>query len=199
MAVQTSQEYFVTGYVVPSPGLKQEYPVSLGNLAPMGGAGVGVTVAENMLSSRHMKITVSATVACVDATTSGSQGTLLLGTFPEGNILFLGAVVNLTIARVGTAIAAGAAVIGSIGTVVPAVDTTLTSTEANMVASTACTLTTGAGAFAAVGASPAVLDGTGGAKTINLNFVVPDADSSGNDSLTVTGTVDLSYVWLGDK
>jgi hypothetical protein len=199
MAVQTSTELFVQAYSKPSTGLANYSEVSLGLVAPVGANGTGVTVSDTVCAPRRMRCTVAATVAMVDATTNGSQGTLLLGTFPEGNIEFLGAVVNLTIARVGTALAAGAAVIGSIGTVVPGVDTTLTGTEANYVASTACTLSAGAGTFAAVGVAAVLFDGTAGAKTINLNFDCPDADSSGNDSLTVAGTVDIIYMWLGDK
>lgn len=42
-----------------------------------------------------------------------------------------------------------------------------------------------------------VLDGTSAAKTAKLNLAIPDAGSSGNDALTATGTIVITWQHLG--
>jgi hypothetical protein len=143
-------------------------------------------------------------VTMTDATTAGSHGSQKIYDFPAGLIQILGCTTNLTVERVGTAIAADAAVVGSVGTVTTQTDNaTLTTTEADIVPSTACTLTDGAGAMAGVSSAATmaagVWDGTSTAKDAYLNFAVPDADSSGDDALTVNGTVTLTWVNHGDN
>jgi hypothetical protein len=215
----------------------------------------GLAVSEKGNSVFHQTtITLSGqSVTMTDHTTAGSQGSQDLYTFPVGLIRIHGARVNLTLARVGTAIATTAAVVGSIGTAAAgAGDAVLTGTEADIHGSTACTLTSGAGAFAGtnsdaqtaltdnsggtvsttlasitaagsyaqadltalknatasfaaaintlfslVSGRVSLLDGTGGAKTAKLNFAIPDAGSSGNDALLVSGTVTLTWQHLG--
>ena len=73
-----------------------------------------------------------------DATTAGSHGKQKIVTLPQGLVLVAGAITDLTIARVGTAITATAAVVSALGTTGTATaDSTLTTTEANIIASTA--------------------------------------------------------------
>lgn len=219
-------------------------------------SGVGsVPVASGLSSAEYgdgfvhtTRFTLNAlSVTMTDNTTNGSQGSQKLYDFPEGAIRILGVVVNLTIARVGTNLAANAAIVGSVGTVAAAnTNGTLTGTEADIVPSAAATLSSGAGTLqsipsstltaltdnsggtaadtiAAIGgtysqtevrnaiASLAAkinalipganvfLDGTAGAKSAFLNFAVPDAGTSGNDALTVNGTVTLVWIGHGDK
>lgn len=170
---------------------------------PMASVIAGVTVAEQGDGVVHKTIfTVDASVTMTDATTAGSHGSLQLYDFPAGAILFLGATSNLAIARVGTAIGETAAVVGSVGTVTTATDNaTLTTTEADLIPSTAATLTAGAGTMAGkqVTAGIAIFDGTSTAKDAFLNFAIPDAGSTGDDALTVTGTVTLVWANLGDN
>jgi hypothetical protein len=146
---------------------------------------------------------VSTVVSTVDATTNGAQGNLKLYTFPRGLIYILGASTNLTLLGDGTGITATSAVVAALGTVVPAVDVTLTGTEANIIPSTACTLVASAGAFRGKSTTPAFFDNT---TTTNatilasyLNFATVDAGSTANGTITVNGTIEIYWMHLGDS
>ncbi len=80
---------------------------------------------------------------------------------------------------------------------------TLIGTEADVVASTAATLTAGAGTLkgktAAAQMAAGVFDGTSTAVDLHLNFAVPAADSTGDDTLTVNGTIVLTWINHGDN
>lgn len=143
------------------------------------------------------------TQAIVDATTNGAHGGTKIYDFPTGALLFVGTpVTKLTIARVGSAIAAGAAVVASLGSATVAnTNATLTSTEADILPSTASTLSSGTGnvyssnsATLQIGASA-----SNAATDMYLNFAIPDADCSGNDSLTVNGTIEVTWILLGSR
>jgi hypothetical protein len=168
-------------------------------------AGTGVTVAESSGAIHQTVFTISAlSVTMTDATTAGSHGSQKIYDFPAGLIQVLGCTTNLTIARVGTALAADAAVVGSIGTATVGTDNaTLTGTEADICPSTASTLTAGAGATAgqstATEMAAGVWDGTATAKDAYLNFAVPDAGSTGDDALTVNGTITITWINHGDN
>ena len=91
-----------------------------------------------------------------------------------------------------------AALVGSLGSAAAgAGDATLTSTEADMIASTTGTLTSGAGTLTKYGSLvAAAFDGTSAAKSAYLNVAVPDAGSSGNDALIVNGTITIFWADL---
>jgi hypothetical protein len=75
----------------------------------------------------------------------------------------------------------------------------LTSTEADMIASTTGTLTAGAGTLAKHGSiNTTAFDGHSSALDAYLNLAVPDAGSSGDDAVTVNGTITLLWANLGD-
>ena len=159
---------------------------------------------ERMGHLRRLFITLTnLVVPTVDATTNGAQGTAVLLTFPRGNIQLLGASSNLTIVGDGTGITTTAAVVSAVGTVVPAVDATLTSTEANILPSYAATLTAGAGVVKGRGVTGAFFDNTTNTNatqlTANLNFAVPDAGSTANGTITVSGTIQITYYNHGDN
>jgi hypothetical protein len=167
-------------------------------------SGTGVTVVES--GDTAFKKTVltftNASIAMVDATTAGSHGSLKVYTFPAGLISYQGGTTNLTIARVGTAITTTAAVVGAVGTAtVGTDDDTLTDLEADLIPSTASTLTAGAGVTKGKYAvAPQVpFDGTATAKEAYLNFAIPDAGSTGNDALLVNGTITIVWSNLGDN
>lgn len=164
-----------------------------------GAVGTNVTVVEEIPQVHRTILTVAQVIAMTDATTNGSEGSGILYTFPEGNILILGAVANLTLTRVGTAIGATAALVAALGSVAAAADATLTGTEANIVPSTVATMTAGIGAMNKESTAPVTLDGTNTPAVCRLNLAVPDADSSGNDSITATGTVQITWINLGDN
>jgi hypothetical protein len=164
-------------------------------------SGTGVTGSNAIVAPQTLTLTVDdLSVTMTDATTAGSHGSQKLVTFPAGNIHILGATTNLTIARVGTALAANSAVVGSLGSVTVATDNaTLTSTEANIVPSTTSTLSSGSGVTKGESTGAVTLDGTTSAVEVYLNFATPDAGSTGNDALLVNGTIVITYVNLGDN
>lgn len=140
----------------------------------------------------------NASIATIDATTNGAQGSLKLVDIARGNLIFTGITTNLTIARVGTSIIASAAIVSSLGTAPAGVDATLTGTEANLIASTATPLSTGTGAFKARTTSVNVFDGTAAVTPVYLNFAMPDAShGTTNDALLVNGSITVTYINSG--
>lgn len=167
-------------------------------------AGTGVTLVENGDGTMHKTVftLTGLAITMTDAVAAGCHGSQKIYDFPAGNIYILGATTDLTTTAGAGGITDTAAVVGAVGTVAAATDNaTLTGTEADIVPSTAGTLTAGAGTLLgkSVTATGAVFDGTGTAKDAILNFAVPDADSTANDTLTVSGTITLAWINLGDN
>lgn len=164
-------------------------------------SGTGVSVVEKAKGFVELTFPISAlSVTMTDATTAGSHGRQKILTFPQGLILVAGAVTDLTIARVGTNITTTASVVAALGTTGTATaDATLTTTEANIIASTAATLTAGAGVFKGVSADTVTLNGTTTPAEVFLNFAIPDAGSAGNDALLVNGNIKLTFMLVGDN
>lgn len=164
------------------------------------GTGVsGVNQATGVI--RTVLTLTNVSIPMTDATTAGSHGSLKVFTFPQGVIGYLGGSCDLTISRVGTNLTATSAVVGSVGTATVGVDNaTLTSTEADLIPSTASTLSSGAGTTKGKYATaPQVpFDGSSTAKEAYLNFATPDAGSTGNDVLLVNGTITLVWANYGD-
>lgn len=165
-------------------------------------AGTGVTAAETGTGAVHKTVLTLAalSIALTDNGAAGGQGSQKVYDFPEGVIQLLGASYNLTTARVGTALAANAALVGSLGSAAAgAGDATLSSTEADMIASTTGTLTAGAGALAKHGSLVATaFDGHTTPIDAILNLAVPDAGISANDAVLVSGTITIVWANLGD-
>ena len=140
-------------------------------------------------------------ISMVDAAAAGCHGSLKLYDFPACNWLYLGATCDLTLTAGAGGITDTAAVVASIGTATVGVDNaTLTDTEADLIASTAATLTDGAGTAKgkSLTAGIAVFDGTSTPKDAWLNLAVPDAGSTADDTLTISGTVTIVWGNLGD-
>lgn len=118
---------------------------------------------------------------------------------PEGLIHILGAVMDLTLTVPGVEISSTAAVVAALGTVAAADDATLTSTEANIIPSTAYTLVANTKHAVGVSTGAATFDGHATPIDVLLNMAVPDADRSDNaEDITVNGTIQLTWVNLGD-
>lgn len=139
-------------------------------------------------------------VAVSVAGTSGvGYGTAVVGDLPEGNILYLGAVSYAQFTSVDADVQATYDGDYSIGTTATA-DATLSSTDANIVASAALGAAT-AGVSPEVrssGATAAVLDNTDGSLEVNLNLIIDDANISGTADFTASGWVEIAYAVLGD-
>lgn len=165
-------------------------------------AGAGVTVVENGNGAVHRTVFTlsSASITVTDSGgAGGGSGGLKIYDFPEGVIVRGGCVANATTLAGAGGIADGAAVVLSLGSVTAAADATLTSTEADFIASFAGTLAAGAGAFTKYG-EPSVtsLDGHTTAVDLFLNMAVPDADISASDTLAVSGTITCTWWNNGD-
>lgn len=145
-----------------------------------------------------LEVTVTA-----GASTAKGFGTVVLGDFPEGNILFMGGISYLQFSTTDTDAITTWDGDYSLGTTATA-DTTLDSTDVNLIASSPIGAATARVSPVARGASAAdaseVFDNTDGSLEINLN-VITDDDSI-TDSLaatfTVNGYVKLVFAVLGD-
>ncbi len=140
------------------------------------------------------------------AVTNGTeyQSTLLYD-FPEGRILVLGCVATLAQKTTSTlASTLNASVTGavSLGTVAASA-TTLATTMVDLMPSTAftssATINVAGTAVSSALAASAQFDGTSTAKKMYLNSAyATTADVDGNATQTFTGTVRVTWVWLGD-
>lgn len=151
-------------------------------------------IEKKTIALRNVAITVA-------GLTGVGFGSAVIGDFPEGNILILGAVANLQFLGPTSANLVdtwtGNFGVGS----TPASDGTITVGDVDMVASTALAAATAelSPLTRGTGATPAILDNTDGSLEINLNLLVADASIDANGVvITANGEVYLSYVILGD-
>jgi len=143
----------------------------------------------------------------VDLSFTGATGVVVFATAPiafleEGNVLLLGAVANLTFSGPTSANLTddfqGDYSLGSTATD----DITLDGTDVDVIGSTAIPAATAevSANVRGVNAAQAVINNTAAAGVINLNVLL-DADEVTDAQtviLTVTGTVDIAYIVLGD-
>lgn len=183
-------------------GLRVFKEISLGQIPVplLGSVTPGIVYSQGMRNSVGMTITFAAyAFAFIDHTTAGAQGSIPLITLPAKVNLIQPAVVNLALDATATFNPTGnigsvAQTVWSLGTAAAGIDNaTLTSTEADIVASNAVTLGSGIGTFAALGVTTFAQDGTAGGKTIYLNGAMADAFSGGNSFIGLTGTIDLTW------
>lgn len=138
---------------------------------------------------------------------TGSTGVAVMATapiagLPEGNILLLGAVANLTFTGPTSAdLADDFQGDYGLGTT-PASDNTITGADVDIVGSTAIPAATSevSAGVRGANATQAIIDNTDGSAELNLNVLL-DADEVTNAVavvVTVTGTVDVAYIVLGD-
>lgn len=136
----------------------------------------------------------------VTGATGVGYGSAVLGDFPAGNILLLGAVGYFTVTKTTANITATFDGDVAVGTTATA-DATLSGTDVNVLPSTALGAATAgvSPTVRATNATAAVLDNTDGSLELNLQVLVDDADiDAAAQNVTVTGEVYLSYVVLGD-
>jgi hypothetical protein len=133
------------------------------------------------------------------------QGTKIYD-FPEGRIYVIGAVATLqqkTTSAIASTLNSG--VTGAIGVgTATASATTLATTMQDIIPTTAFTTSTvinvAGTAVSAVLASPAVFDGTATARDLFLNTAyATTGDIDADATQTISGTIVVSWVFLGDK
>jgi hypothetical protein len=188
------------GREVKSIAIDSDIAAATSGVGAINGSAVSaVEYGDNVIHKTVLTLT-NLSVTMTDATTSGCHGSHKVYDFPAGVIQLLGASYNLTTLAGSGGIADGAALVGSLGSATAGTNNaTLTTTEADMIASTAGTLTSGAGALASHGSLVATgFDGHTTPVDVFLNLAVPDADSSASDTVTVNGTITLTWVNTGD-
>lgn len=160
-------------------------------------------------SPQRAKI-IKQTIAIVDGAISvvGASGvgfgSLVAGDFPEGNVLFLGAVANMQFSGSGADAALVDTWAGDFGVgTTPASDGTISAADIDLIGSTAIAAAVAEASavtrgVAVTATNAAVLDNTDGSLEINLSLLIDDASISGTVAITVNGEIYLSYVMLGD-
>jgi hypothetical protein len=141
-------------------------------------------------------------IAVVDSGgANGAFGGQKLFTFAESGLFLIAAYLRLTsIARVGTGIGAAVAVKLALGTALEATNDTLDSVQANIIASTSFTLSSGAIINQDMpGAALVLINGLAAAPEIFLNAGVADANVTATDALRVSGFLDLTSLQIGQR
>ena len=165
------------------------------------GAGVtGATATEYSDGLHKTVVTFNKSITMTDSAGTGSYGSFKFYDAPAGAIEILGVVANLHATSAGSPHGLVAAADGdfSIGTAACNAGS-LTGTEADIVASTALAqFANTAGVITGQNAAVTYHDGTTTAKDLYLNVIFDDADSSTNDTLTVTGTATIFWINRGD-
>lgn len=162
-------------------------------------AGAGVTAAEHGWGGGVRKTVLTLTNVLVtlvlNGTSSGGGGTKIYG-FPEGMILPIGAVADLTVANAGDG-----SFLASLGSAAADTGGTLTSAEIAFAPSTAATVSSGVGAskikstvLAPVPGVP--LDGIGTPIDLYLNVAL-NANATGKTAMRVSGTITIHWMHLG--
>jgi len=146
-------------------------------------------------------INIPNSITITDDPGTGAYGGIKCYEFPEGMIMVLGVVPDLTASSAsGTDHGIAAAADGdfSIGTV-GCNSGSLTSTEANIIASTAIAqFATTAGVIKGANAAAVLVDGHTTEPGLYLNVIFDDADCSANDVLTIGGSLTVYWINLGD-
>lgn len=143
------------------------------------------------------------TVDVVSVTTAIGFGSVVIADFPEGNILILGAVCNITLSGPGgnadlTDTWEGNFGVGS----TPASDATISGADEDIIVETdlaAATAEIGVRTRAVL-AAPVTLNNTDNSLEINLNVLIDAAHIVDDKTvvLTVTGELEIVYQILGD-
>lgn len=128
-----------------------------------------------------------------------------LYTFPEGRLYVVGCTATLqqkTTSVLASTLNASSTGAISLGTVA-ASSTTLSGTMVDLLPSTAftssATINVAGTAVSAALASPAAFDGTSAAKAVRLNTAyATTTDVDADATQTISGTIVLTWIWLGD-
>jgi hypothetical protein len=165
----------------------------LGDNGAQGVAGSNVAKTEGGVVLHETTLTLSGTLVLTDAGAAGTHGSRKILDFPLGVLKIYSVKTDVHIVSNAAGLTATAAVVAALGTAAVSTDNaTLSGTEADIVASTAATLTGSAGDFDNV-SNGETWDGRSTAKDCYLNFAAPDGDSTADDTLTLSGTVTI--VW----
>lgn len=170
-------------------------------------AGSGVTVTEQNVGAVHTTTITFAdrAIALTDEAGVVAYGGSKIYDLPEGAILFLGATTDIALTKSSAGVNATWDGDFGIGTATAGNDATLATTEQNLLPTTA-TPQAVAGVTTSDGESTTsenvVINGTGTALDVYLNYLVDDADHDVTGTacnLIVNGTVTVTWINLGDN
>ena len=140
----------------------------------------------------------------VDGATGVGFGSLVIGDFPAGNIMLLGAVSYFNFLTSAAGVTATFDGDYGIGTT-PASDASITGADVDIIpssalgAATATQSPTVRGVDATGAKAGVIFDNTDGSLELNLNLLIDDATISADDvNFTVNGYLVISYIILGD-
>jgi hypothetical protein len=130
-------------------------------------------------------------------------GTTVVAALPVGNLLFLGAVAYLQFTTADADVTTTFDGDFSLGTVATVDNDVADANEADLVPSTAFGAATAKVSPVIRGVSTdalggGIIDNTAGDKNINLNVLIDDTSISGAAAFTVSGSVHIAYIVLGD-
>jgi len=138
------------------------------------------------------------TLPVTRTSSSNSSGSRKIATLPLGGIFLKGGSARITYTTSGTPTPGGTTVF-AVGTAAAAADATLSSTEANVVASTGSTMTAGAGTLNGVTATSVVgVNGQSSAVDIYVNFAT-SGDMVADCTITLNGWVVFNWEHTGDN
>lgn len=159
----------------------------------------GLTVKDYTSAGRQTRVLLSnVTITTTYTSSSNSSGSVKIATLPTGGIFLKGGSARVTYTTSGTPTPGGTTVF-AVGTAAAAADATLTSTEANVVASTGSTMTAGAGTLSGVTATSVVgVNGQSSAVDIYLNFAT-SGDMGAARTITLNGWVIFNWEHTGDN
>lgn len=159
----------------------------------------GLTVKDYTSAGRQTRVLLSnVTITTTYTSSSNSSGSVKIATLPTGGIFLKGGSARVTYTTSGTPTPGGTTVF-AVGTAAAAADATLTSTEANVVASTGSTMTSGAGTLNGVTATSVVgVNGQSSAVDIYLNFAT-SGDMGASRTITLNGWVIFNWEHTGDN
>ena len=139
----------------------------------------------------------------IDGATGVGFDSVVIEGLPEGNIMLLGAVLNATLTKTTANIVDAFDGDLSVGTT-PVDDGTMSGADIDIIPQTAITqATSGVSAsnrcVSTNSQSGDVFDNTASTLEINVNLLIDDADTDGDDqNVDMTGTLDIAYLVLGD-
>lgn len=183
--------------------VKNDRPDSINQVATLASGITTATIANYGADTSSLRTTVL-TLSSLPITMTDEAGVVAYGgkqllDMPEGGILFLGAHADLDVVKSGSGINADFDGDFGLGTVTASNNNSLSSTEQNLIPTTA-TPQAAAGVTTANGQSTAVafIDGNSTAADVYLNFLIDDADQNGGGTLLVSGTIIIHWLPLGN-
>jgi len=167
-------------------------------------AGTGVTASEQGVGQIQKTVLtlVDTPVTLTDQAGTVAYGGVKVYDFPAGLITYLGATADLAVTKSSTGVNADWDGDFALGTATASNNATLTSTEANIVPSTATPQASGGATTAkGKGTTVSMIDGTGTAVDLYANFLVDDADHNVAGTacnLVLNGTITIVWANCGD-